>query len=345
MRSIKVSILAIFIIICTAMPVMGSGDAFSQQANYILPVSNSRLLTEGDIKQLTPFYINIARNEIYARHGYIFKNENYAEYFKQRSWYKPNTAFKESMLSKVEKNNALFLKAYTDKINKYNTLLKGSTASIDLNGDGKKDSIKLSVYSDGDEYSLTVNNSTIDGTGCNVENAIYLLDINSKDKYKELAITEAGPSSDYVTYFYYYDGKSLKYMGEISGDCGDMKLDGSGNFTSVSRGNVLQTWFYVDHYKMSNSHKIENIPQKYYRMNTMVTLKTSINVLKEASASSGKAYTLKTGSKAILLETDDKQWCSILSENGQKGWFKITDNLYINGKTSWDTFDGLNMAD
>ncbi|MDO9390885.1 MAG: YARHG domain-containing protein, partial [bacterium] len=43
------------------------------------------------------------RNEIYARHGKIFKTKELNEYFSDCSWYKPNPKFKENMFSVYEK--------------------------------------------------------------------------------------------------------------------------------------------------------------------------------------------------------------------------------------------------
>jgi hypothetical protein len=44
----------------------------------------------------------LMRNEIFARHGYIFKDLELSKYFKKTSWYKENAKFNESMLSKKE---------------------------------------------------------------------------------------------------------------------------------------------------------------------------------------------------------------------------------------------------
>lgn len=62
-----------------------------------------------DIYGLSRSEAGFMRNEIYARHGYIFKTEPYKSYFESQSWYHPNPNFSENLLSAEEKEkvNAL----------------------------------------------------------------------------------------------------------------------------------------------------------------------------------------------------------------------------------------------
>ena len=39
------------------------------------------------------------RNEVYARHGRVFKDPALVEYFAAQPWYKPNPSFSESQLT------------------------------------------------------------------------------------------------------------------------------------------------------------------------------------------------------------------------------------------------------
>ena len=70
-------------------------------AVYIFPDSDKYKLTREEIEQVDSDLWPYARNEIYARHGYVFNNEKYARYFMKKSWYKPG-GFSESSLSSVE---------------------------------------------------------------------------------------------------------------------------------------------------------------------------------------------------------------------------------------------------
>lgn len=58
-------------------------------ADYVIPDSDSRYITEEDLNGLSEYEVLLARNEIYARHGRIFNNEELNEYFTSKSWYNP----------------------------------------------------------------------------------------------------------------------------------------------------------------------------------------------------------------------------------------------------------------
>jgi len=82
----------------------------------ILPQSNDRSLSTGDLAGLSNWQLTLARNEIYARHGRPFDNANIRAYFQSTGWYSPNAAFRESWLSRVEQQNAAFIRDYQIRV-------------------------------------------------------------------------------------------------------------------------------------------------------------------------------------------------------------------------------------
>jgi hypothetical protein len=52
------------------------------------------------------------RNEIFARHGYIFTTPEMTAYFSQMSWYTPRYYDVSSLLTPIEKKNIAFIKRY-----------------------------------------------------------------------------------------------------------------------------------------------------------------------------------------------------------------------------------------
>ncbi|WP_338751812.1 YARHG domain-containing protein [Bacillus sp. FJAT-52991] len=78
---------------------------------YILPHSDYTYLTYSDIAGLTKSELRLARNEIFARHGYIFNSKDLQNYFERQSWYSPNPNFNGN-LSSLEKQNIEFIKSY-----------------------------------------------------------------------------------------------------------------------------------------------------------------------------------------------------------------------------------------
>jgi hypothetical protein len=51
------------------------------------------------------------RNEVYARHGYIFKTPDMVDYFTRQSWYRPAAVDVTDRLSDAEKRNVQLIKA------------------------------------------------------------------------------------------------------------------------------------------------------------------------------------------------------------------------------------------
>ncbi|MDQ3020627.1 MAG: YARHG domain-containing protein [Bacteroidota bacterium] len=76
-------------------------------------IVSSRYLTDSDLKDLSTEELKILRNEIYARHGYIFKTADMKTYFSGKSWYHPQYEIvTDNMLSGIEKANRDLIKKY-----------------------------------------------------------------------------------------------------------------------------------------------------------------------------------------------------------------------------------------
>ena len=64
--------------------------------------------------------LRVLRNEIYARHGRIFKNAELQKMFEAMPWYKPNPDFKDEMLSETESKNLVSIKeAENEAVSKF----------------------------------------------------------------------------------------------------------------------------------------------------------------------------------------------------------------------------------
>lgn len=87
-----------------AAPATAAADDFSWMVG--------RLITEQDIKYLSPDELRLARNSIYARHGYIFRSAELREYFSQFDWYEPHYNDVTGMLTDIEIANVDFLKKH-----------------------------------------------------------------------------------------------------------------------------------------------------------------------------------------------------------------------------------------
>lgn len=103
-----------------------TGSASSvPSGGFVLPDSSTRYYARAELEPLSDWDLYIARNEIYARHGRGFKNEDLRSYFASCSWYVERytpEAFEAmpSPLNDVEKKNAdLMLAIETERNSPY----------------------------------------------------------------------------------------------------------------------------------------------------------------------------------------------------------------------------------
>jgi hypothetical protein len=80
---------------------------------FIFPNSDYTYLTQNQVANLNNYQLGIARNEIYARHGYIFSLEQFRSYFTAQNWYTPIT--KNVTLNDIETYNVNLIKAEEDR--------------------------------------------------------------------------------------------------------------------------------------------------------------------------------------------------------------------------------------
>jgi hypothetical protein len=70
------------------------------------PEASQTILSQNYLRGQSCFDLKIMRNEIFARHGYIFKTPDMVSYFNGQSWYRARYADVTPMLSDIEKKNA-----------------------------------------------------------------------------------------------------------------------------------------------------------------------------------------------------------------------------------------------
>jgi hypothetical protein len=61
--------------------------------------------------------VSLLRNEIFARHGYMFKTPKYIDYFQKQPWYRKNPKYSDTDLNYIEKRNVSYLKCAEDAAN------------------------------------------------------------------------------------------------------------------------------------------------------------------------------------------------------------------------------------
>ena len=79
---------------------------------YIIEQSATKHLSDEDVAHLSTEELRLARNEIYARHGFMFNPKDLKTYFTNQSWYIPNPEFSEGLLSDIEHFNISLILSY-----------------------------------------------------------------------------------------------------------------------------------------------------------------------------------------------------------------------------------------
>lgn len=85
-------------------------------SNLIEPLyfTDMKYYTEEDFRKDPPTVIHLAKNEIYAKHGYIFRDEDLNNYFMGCAWYQPavsGSEFDDAVLNDFERENLKLLSA------------------------------------------------------------------------------------------------------------------------------------------------------------------------------------------------------------------------------------------
>ena len=245
--------------------------------------------------------------------------------------------------------------------NEGNGFTKKISTTADLNGDGKAESIILMVkknpnIGEVNAVELHVEDKMLAYEGEMIDPMFKVVDILNTDKYLEIAISEEGPSSDFATVFYRYDGMNLKELGKISGflgkypgsdSLGSIILDHSGIVRTKTRGEILQTWFYNDSYLLNENDELVKVKQDSYEMNTEVEVIKEIT-LKKSKGSDDGGITLKVGEKVMIDQTDNISWCRVTNSEGETGWFEVKNFYEIVGSEGMNAdefFLGLSFAD
>lgn len=88
----------------------GGGADASLPGRY--PVASERILLEKDLDGLSKADLSIMKNEILARHGFVFSDPSISDYFNSQSWYKGEFSNIDSFLSTIEKRNIEFIQQH-----------------------------------------------------------------------------------------------------------------------------------------------------------------------------------------------------------------------------------------
>ena len=253
-------------------------------SEYKLPASEYFVIDEAILEEHTYNDLLIAKEEIYARHGKMFHDNNsdyevgawfLQAYFEGMTWYEAkSTDISDSDLSDVEKENLDNIEAVLDSKAKYLpeciSIADSQALNYDVDGDGTEEEIlyysdepqsnhDLTFYPvisiDGDEYQVW----DYEQFGVNMDDCadhcylIELLDAYSDATTYFFAVLDYGPSDDEVTHLFRCEDGKLEYSISLPGffispDSYLSGLDEYGNIIAVDRVDIPDTsWVYQGH--------------------------------------------------------------------------------------------------
>lgn len=106
-------------------PISNQSSSEGDSSEYLIPDIASRYISEEEITGFSLDDIQTAINEIFARHGRVFKSAEIAAYFQTKSWYQPDPSKTDDQIS-AEFNN--YEKANEKMLENLRDELSGTTA-------------------------------------------------------------------------------------------------------------------------------------------------------------------------------------------------------------------------
>lgn len=224
-----------------------------------------------------------------------------------------------------------------------------TTYEGDLNGDGSNEVLTFTrgETAEGNPgYTLSIGETSITGVDDNLAGYFGVVDLDKGDTFKQIAVSNYGPSSDYSTNFYQYDGKELTSMGTVPGLYEEMGFDGAGNISTYVRGSILDTWFFPATFAVFGDGDLAMVEEDLAYRYTPVTMLQPMDFVVSPTDST-VAFSLAVGDRATIVACDNVAWCQVSTDDGQEGWFEVENYNGIKGTDlySGDVFDGLSFAD
>ncbi len=240
----------------------------------------------------------------------------------------------------------------TEYFSKPRKFASGKTYKIDINNDGKADTIK---YEHG---ILTINDYKNDFAANSSEGlddtCFYLVDIDNSDNVTDLLIYDQGPSNDpTLTSIYYLNDREVKTSG-LSCDIDNLTFNTKGTINGMIRLSVLQTWYGYASWSYSKGTIWLNeqsmyfpVEQSLYNPDASSVKLTKMITLYESADQKSNRVVMKPQTVSFS-QTDNKHWVKVEGiSDGTSGWLYVTDFDLIppTNEEATEYFDNLWMAD
>lgn len=243
----------------------------------------------------------------------------------------------------------------------------GETCRVDLNNDGRMDTITYkAVSSDIAEYGTTVETFTInDGDykytlylsnqGIHIQDPdldrYYITDINTRDAYKEIAILDHGANGIPLTYFIRFVGSGTYCLGYVPyfPDDENFKIKGDGSIESALDLKLLQNWqapalWLSGSDQMLSSNLSMRTPDLFYpyedqNLETVTQLK-DLKLYPKRSLKEIPIEAKASDSAVTFTQTDNEHWVYLKREDGVEGWLYMENaDTIVSGTAKYNRRD------
>jgi len=187
-------------------------------------------------------------------------------------------------------------------------------AKVDLNGDGKPETIRL-VKLEAGRFRLSINQDTVEGILGDEAEGFYIADVDKSDKYREVVVYTPGPSDDHEHVFFWFDGKRIRKMGRLMRG---LKFLGNG---IVLANDWMGFWIITRKYVLTKDRNLVEVPQEFYYVGVTGKVFKPLTLYRTRQTKQVLA-TLRVGSEAEIILSDGKGWYLVKSENRLLGWVK-----------------------
>lgn len=174
------------------MVLLFSGTSIAQSLSDCQLCSHQKIGTQ-DLKNKSADELRLWVNEIYARHGYRFKESRYQDHFESQNWYKPGTDNNSIQLNPVEKQNIAYLQQQisfltADRSNLLQALKKFKTAFLSANTYDLQQQFHFTYSGNEDQKNLVL--------------VLKQLDLNDINWYKNKGLYEVVIDNGFVKITY-----------------------------------------------------------------------------------------------------------------------------------------------
>lgn len=249
----------------------------------------------------------------------------------------------------------------------------GEDISADLDGDGAEETIRWAADVNPAKQIYTYAASlTVNGTEFSEGERIgdyycetvldywAVVDLDTSDSHKEIAIFDDGPSNDANTIFFRYADGQLTLLGRVYGypdENGDkMYFPGDNTVESWTRLRNLQTWFaparwVYDESAEYGSFRVEPLTDDglYYPYGSQELTALQDLHLYADKAELADVTTLTAGTEFTTLATDGGEWVLVECADLTQGWIHVVGGFEVETTSGSiygaDAIDGLVYAD